>query len=273
MVCLESSHPQEQVWRGIFQVWCRRDKLLTPAVQYLCSSAGSSTFTRRYTEMAIPFNDHAELRSGYQSQNISCFFRIIDRVSLWGYTLGLKSIIPTVLTISILGYQFILPDIIGGNTYSNLTGLPRPWAVHPLARALSFHASHAVLTSTVALWWWGCEYCQEVHRSPRVSCCPSGLELAGEVLYTGDPIISPSLVDCNRWWGSLQNWLSVPHRRWPPGGTCSWTWQAGKRYLPSCRQMEKLQGRVFRQRPHVPYWLSSGLGWSWLTLCGQDSLS
>uniref|UniRef100_A0A672K3P8 Myosis regulating glycosidase n=1 Tax=Sinocyclocheilus grahami TaxID=75366 RepID=A0A672K3P8_SINGR len=71
-----------------------------------------STFTRRYTEMAIPFNDCAELRSGYQSQNI-CFFRIIDRESLWGYTLGLKSIIPTVLTIIILGYQFILPDMSG----------------------------------------------------------------------------------------------------------------------------------------------------------------
>uniref|UniRef100_A0A673M3U4 Si:ch211-117c19.1 n=1 Tax=Sinocyclocheilus rhinocerous TaxID=307959 RepID=A0A673M3U4_9TELE len=70
-----------------------------------------STFTRHYTEMAIPFNDRAELRSGYQSQNISCFFRIIDRESLWGYTLGLKSVIPTVRTISILGYQFILTDM------------------------------------------------------------------------------------------------------------------------------------------------------------------
>lgn len=80
-----------------------------------------STFTRRYTEMAIPFNEHAELRVGYQSQNISCFFRIIDRDSVWGYELGLKSIIPTVLTISILGYQFVLPDTIGGNAYPNRT--------------------------------------------------------------------------------------------------------------------------------------------------------
>ena len=80
-----------------------------------------STFTRRYTEMAIPFSERAELRVGYQSQNISCFFRIIDRDSVWGYELGLKSIIPTVLTISILGYQFVLPDMIGGNAYPNRT--------------------------------------------------------------------------------------------------------------------------------------------------------
>lgn len=80
-----------------------------------------STFTRRYTEMAIPFSERAELRVGYQSQNISCFYRIIDRDSVWGYELGLKSIIPTVLTISILGYQFVLPDMIGGNAYPNRT--------------------------------------------------------------------------------------------------------------------------------------------------------
>lgn len=83
--------------------------------------ADPSTFTRRYTEMAIPFNERAELRVGYQSQNISCFFRIIDRDSVWGHELGLKSIIPTVLTVSILGYQFVLPDMIGGNAYPNRT--------------------------------------------------------------------------------------------------------------------------------------------------------
>ena len=80
-----------------------------------------SVFTRRYTEMALPFHERAELRVGYQSQNISCFFRIIDRDSVWGYELGLKSIIPTVLTIGILGYQFVLPDMIGGNAYPNRT--------------------------------------------------------------------------------------------------------------------------------------------------------
>lgn len=87
----------------------------------LAPLADPSTFTRRYTEMAIPFNERAELRVGYQSQNISCFFRIIDRDSVWGYELGLKSIIPTVLTVSILGYQFVLPDMIGGNAYPNHT--------------------------------------------------------------------------------------------------------------------------------------------------------
>ncbi|KQK74016.1 hypothetical protein AAES_160279 [Amazona aestiva] len=41
-----------------------------------------SIWSRRYTEMAIPFYELAEVRVGYQSQNISCFFRIIDRDSI-----------------------------------------------------------------------------------------------------------------------------------------------------------------------------------------------
>lgn len=139
-----------------------------------------STFTRRYTEMALPFSERAELRVGYQSQNISCFFRIIDRDSVWGYELGLKSIIPTVLTVGILGYQFVLPDKIGGNAYPNRTAgtarhhARKPMAVvdvltpvlyfrrqqkwsarqrtvHPMVGAVCLHACHAVLHSTVGL--------------------------------------------------------------------------------------------------------------------------
>ncbi|CAB1320274.1 unnamed protein product [Coregonus sp. 'balchen'] len=136
-----------------------------------------STFTRRYTEMAAPFKERAELRVGYQSQNISCFFRIIDRDSVWGYELGLKSIIPTVLTISILGYQFVLPDIIGGNTYPNRTS-------ELYIRWLEMSAFMPAMQFSIPPW----AYDSESLVAPRV------LELAGEVLNTGDPIIRPL------WW-------------------------------------------------------------------------
>ncbi|XP_068594829.1 myogenesis-regulating glycosidase-like [Brachionichthys hirsutus] len=161
-----------------------------------------STFTRRYTEMAIPFSERGVLRVGYQSQNISCFFRIIDRDSVWGYELGLKSIIPTVLTISILGYQFVLPDIIGGNAYPNRTtgvsegedGLPDR---ELYIRWLELSAFMPAMQFSIPPWAYDNEVVQiaqkftELHESlvaPRV------LELAGEVLSTGDPIIRPL------WW-------------------------------------------------------------------------
>ncbi|KAL4659004.1 hypothetical protein GN956_G3396 [Arapaima gigas] len=157
-----------------------------------------STFTRRYTEMAIPFNERAELRVGYQSQNISCFFRLIDRDSVWGYELGLKSLIPTVLTISILGYQFILPDMIGGNVYPNRTEGSQKLPDRELyIRWLELSAFMPSMQFSIPPW----EYDPDVvHIAQRFTAlhealvAPRVLELAGEVLATGDPIIRPL------WW-------------------------------------------------------------------------
>ncbi|XP_073807533.1 myogenesis-regulating glycosidase isoform X2 [Danio rerio] len=153
-----------------------------------------STFTRRYTEMAIPFNDRGELRSGYQSQNISCFFTVVDRDSVWGYTLGLKSIIPTVLSVSILGYQFILPDVIGGNAYSNLT-VPPDRELY--IRWLELSAFMPAMQFSLPPWHFDDEVVNIAKKFTTLHqslVAPRVLELAGEVLYTGDPIIRPL------WW-------------------------------------------------------------------------
>ncbi|XP_012685658.1 myogenesis-regulating glycosidase [Clupea harengus] len=157
-----------------------------------------STFTRRYTEMAILYNERAELRSGYQSQNISCFFRIIDRDSVWGYELGLKSIIPAVLTISILGYQFILPDMIGGNAYTNRThgGLVLPDR-ELYIRWLELSAFMPAMQFSIPPWEYDDEVVQIAQRFTKLHetlVAPRVLELASEVLATGDPIIRPL------WW-------------------------------------------------------------------------
>lgn len=157
-----------------------------------------STFTRRYTEMAIPYNDRAELRSGYQSQNISCFFRIIDRDSVWGYELGLKSIIPTVLTISILGYQFILPDMIGGNAYVNRTLGSMDLPDRELyIRWLELSAFMPAMQFSIPPWAYDEEVVEIARKFTALHetlVAPRVLELAGEVLDTGDPIIRPL------WW-------------------------------------------------------------------------
>ncbi|CAL1614971.1 unnamed protein product [Knipowitschia caucasica] len=157
-----------------------------------------STFTRRYSEMAVPFSERAELRVGYQSQNISCFFRIIDRDSVWGYELGLKSIIPTVLTISILGYQFVLPDMIGGNAYPNYTtgdgGLPDR---ELYIRWLELSAFMPAMQFSIPPWEYDkavVEIAQKFTKLHETLVAPRVLELAGEVLDTGDPIIRPL------WW-------------------------------------------------------------------------
>lgn len=61
-----------------------------------------------------------ELRVGRHSQHIPRFVRMLDKFSVWGYENGLKSMVTTLLQFGIVGYLFILPDMIGGNGYGNL---------------------------------------------------------------------------------------------------------------------------------------------------------
>uniref|UniRef100_A0A8V5GLU8 Myogenesis-regulating glycosidase n=1 Tax=Melopsittacus undulatus TaxID=13146 RepID=A0A8V5GLU8_MELUD len=157
-----------------------------------------SIWSRRYTEMAIPFYELAEVRVGYQSQNISCFFRIIDRDSVWGYELGLKSLIPTVLTISMLGYPFVLPDMIGGNFLPGKTdGAVEIPDRELYVRWLELSAFMPSMQFSIPPWLYDKEVVEiaqkftELHES---LVAPLLLELAGEVTDTGDPIIRPI------WW-------------------------------------------------------------------------
>jgi alpha-glucosidase (family GH31 glycosyl hydrolase) len=43
---------------------------------------------------------------------------MLDKDSVWGYDNGLRSVIPTALLFGLVGYPFVLPDMIGGNGYS-----------------------------------------------------------------------------------------------------------------------------------------------------------
>lgn len=48
------------------------------------------------------------------SQEHPIFTRISDRASHWGNDTGLKSVIPTVLLLGIVGYPFTTPGIVAG---------------------------------------------------------------------------------------------------------------------------------------------------------------
>ncbi|NWV77904.1 MYORG glycosidase, partial [Dasyornis broadbenti] len=157
-----------------------------------------SMWSRRYTEMAIPFNDLAEVRVGYQSQNISCFFRIIDRDSVWGYDLGLKSIIPTVLTFGLLGYPYVLPDMIGGNFVANRTdgGVDMPDR-ELYVRWLELSAFMPSMQFSFPPWLYDEEVVKIAQKFTDLReslVAPLLLKLAKEATDTGDPIIRPI------WW-------------------------------------------------------------------------
>lgn len=58
-----------------------------------------------------------EVRTGWFNQTAPLLFRIWDLWSTWGRDNGLAAIIPATLQLSLTGYPFTFPDMIGGNGY------------------------------------------------------------------------------------------------------------------------------------------------------------
>lgn len=65
------------------------------------------------------FGDGIEYRASRRSQSYGCLLRMIDRESRWNYDLGLPTLITSLIHLNMIGYPFVLPDMIGGNGYNN----------------------------------------------------------------------------------------------------------------------------------------------------------
>ncbi|XP_072167137.1 myogenesis-regulating glycosidase-like [Diadema setosum] len=78
-------------------------------------------FCTHYAPLVSRLGRMIEVRCGHQTQRLPIFVRMFDKESTWGYDNGLQTMIPSALTQGILGYPFILPDMIGGNAYAEDT--------------------------------------------------------------------------------------------------------------------------------------------------------
>ncbi|OWF52060.1 uncharacterized family 31 glucosidase KIAA1161-like [Mizuhopecten yessoensis] len=61
-----------------------------------------------------------EVRVGASTQDLPMFVRVLDLTSSWDRNNGLEKLIPVATTFGLLGYPFVLPDMIGGNGYIGL---------------------------------------------------------------------------------------------------------------------------------------------------------
>jgi hypothetical protein len=78
-----------------------------------------NNYTRLYVQMAANF-PIAEVRTGwFDSLFEPVVVRLFDKSSKWGTDNGLKSVVTGALTVSLLGAQVVMPDMIGGNAYGN----------------------------------------------------------------------------------------------------------------------------------------------------------
>ncbi|KAF4527565.1 hypothetical protein B566_EDAN016043, partial [Ephemera danica] len=61
-----------------------------------------------------------EMHSVFMSQKLPIILRMDDKNSVWGYNNGLQALIPTLLTLNMVGYSVVMPDMVGGNGYNGI---------------------------------------------------------------------------------------------------------------------------------------------------------
>ncbi|XP_041466131.1 myogenesis-regulating glycosidase-like [Lytechinus variegatus] len=74
-------------------------------------------YTTEWVKLAAQLGRQIEVRVGFETQNQPIFVRMMDKDSKWGWNNGLKTLITSALSFSVLGYPYVLADMIGGNVY------------------------------------------------------------------------------------------------------------------------------------------------------------
>ena len=152
-----------------------------------------NVYSLKWAELAYRSDSdirHQEVRVGHRSQHLPIFVRMLDKDTNWDYTNGLKTLIPTALTFGILGYPFILPDMIGGNAYYNK---PTKEIYIRWLQATVFMPS---LQFSIVPWQFDEETINITKDFLRLHEEYSGtmIRLARECITTGAPIVRPL------WW-------------------------------------------------------------------------
>jgi alpha-glucosidase (family GH31 glycosyl hydrolase) len=134
-----------------------------------------NNYTTLWVEKIASRFQWGEVRSAYRNQNAPIFVREWDRFSSWGLDMGL------------LGYPFVLPDMVGGNAYGSL--LPDKELLIRWAQA---NALLPAMQFSVAPWDFDEEttdLCRQAVRWHTTN--PHIYPLAEAATKTGYPIIRP----------------------------------------------------------------------------------
>ena len=174
----------------------------------------SDLFPREYVKMVARADDtnRQEVRCGYRNQDLPIFFRQIDKESKWAGHGSLETIIPGVLTFGIIGYPFVLPDMVGGNAYGN----------HPDAelyiRWMQLNAFLPGLQLSIVPWVFNSTVVDIVRTFVELhtQVSDTSIQLAEDTVSTGEPIVRPM------WWIDSTNETAL---------TCSDQFLVGDRYL------------------------------------------
>ncbi|HRE49150.1 MAG TPA: glycoside hydrolase family 31 protein [Aggregatilineales bacterium] len=153
-------------------------------------------YSQRWVHFAATHFPYCEVRSGWFNHREPILFRHWDKFSTWGLDNGLASVITTALALSLSGYPFALPDMIGGNAYGGVDAdkelLIRWTQASALMLAIQFSITPWDFDAeTVAI----CKKYADLH----VSLAEDRLAAAVEATRSGTPVIRPI------WWGDPTN--------------------------------------------------------------------
>lgn len=144
-------------------------------------------YTHLWVERVAGRFEWAEVRSAYRNQSASLFVREWDRHSSWGLDNGLQSVITAALTFGLLGYPFVLPDMVGGNAYGSL--LPDKELLIRWAQA---NALLPAMQFSIAPWDFDEETIELCRKAVKWHTDNAQIfPLAEAATQTGHPIIRP----------------------------------------------------------------------------------
>lgn len=159
-----------------------------PADGVTAGDVSPNEYAHRYAAFVGRHFPGSDARTAWRNQRSTLLLREWDKHSEWGLGNGLQAVLTQALTFGLIGYPFVLPDMIGGNEYGDQHAddeLVVRWTqANALLPAMQF---------SVAPWDHG----PEVTRLARDA---TGLHLrfgheferlAGEAVKTGRPIVRP----------------------------------------------------------------------------------
>lgn len=159
-------------------------------------------FTKAYVQFVgnLPYSDRAEVRVGYFSQGEPILFRLLDRTSIWDINNGLHSVVNAILSIGLGGYNFVIPDMIGGNGViaSNLASTTKP-SKELYVRWAQLNTFLPVMQFSITPWSYDDSVVKHVRELTQLHSFLEFGRLADQSLVTGFPIIRPL------WWRAIES--------------------------------------------------------------------
>jgi alpha-glucosidase (family GH31 glycosyl hydrolase) len=159
-----------------------------PADAQTFAPMNRSEFSSKWVQFAAVHFPYCEVRCGWHGQRYPVLFRQWDKFSVWGLDNGLASIITTSLALGMAGYPFVLPDMIGGNSYDGVLA-----DKELVIRWTQASAPMLAIQFSLAPWDYDPEtadICRK-YAQLHVRLAPQRLAAAHQAIVSGAPVIRP----------------------------------------------------------------------------------